>query len=155
MAALAQIPISRLLFVNTSVLLLVFLFLAITPAPVTFPEDPWQTALLLKGGVLLLAANVAAVRLRSEPRPRRGPRANTSSDALVGLHRLEHHHVRTPEGVIGTVDEVIGDWRGQPVGLLVVDGWFKTRRCLVPLTDIREIDDPARTITITTAGTTA
>jgi len=34
-----------------------------------------------------------------------------------------------PEGVIGIVDEVIGTRDGEPIGLLVVDGWFGARRC--------------------------
>jgi hypothetical protein len=148
MAALAHVPISRLLLINTSVLLAVFLFLAITPAPVTFPEGAWETLLLLSGGVALLAANIAAARLRSEAKTRRGPRPNTSGEALVEMRHLEHHHVQTPQGVIGIVDEVIGDRAGDPVGLLVVEGWFGSRRALVPLSDIREINDPARTITI-------
>jgi hypothetical protein len=149
MAVLAQVPISRLLLVNTSVLLAVFLFLAITPAPVTFPEDAWETALLLKGGLLLLAANVAALRLRGEPKPRRAPHRQASTDALVGLRAYEDYYVQTSEGVIGIVDEAIGNRQGDPIGLLVVKHrWFKSRRWLIPLTDVRAIDDPDRTITI-------
>jgi hypothetical protein len=149
MAALAHAPtITRLLLVNTSVLLIVFIFLALTPAPVTFPENSWETALLAKGGLLLLAANIAAARLGTGSKPPRGPRPNTSSEQLVRMREYEHHHVLAPEGVIGVVDEVIGDRDGEPVGLLVVDGWFGARRCFVPLNDIRQIDDIARTISI-------
>jgi hypothetical protein len=156
MAALAQVPtITRLLLVNTSVLLIVFIFLAITPAPVTFPEDSWETTLLAAGGLLLLAANIAAARPRAEPRGPRGPRPNTSSDALLQMREYEHHRVHVPEGVIGIVDEVIGDRDGEPIGLLVVDGWFGSRRCFVPVTDIREIDNPARTISISDARSRA
>jgi hypothetical protein len=148
MAALAHTPtITRLLLVNTSVLLIVFIFLALTPAPVTFPESSWETALLAKGGLLLLAANIAAARLGTAKLPR-GPRPNTSSEPLVRMREYEHHHVLAPEGVIGIVDEVIGDRDGEPVGLLVVDGWFGARRCFVPLNDVRQVDDIARTISI-------
>jgi hypothetical protein len=142
MAALAHVPIPRLLLVDASVILAVFVFLAVTPAPVMFPDDVWETALLLKGGALLLAANVVAVRLRSDSKPRRGPRANMSTDALVDMRRYEHYFVCTPDGVIGIVDQVIGDRRGRPLGLVVVEGWFGSRRFLVPLSDIREIREP-------------
>jgi len=148
MAALAQIHIPRLLLINTSVLLAVFVFLAITPAPVTFPDGVWESLLLLGGGVAVLATNIAAARPRAEAKRKRGPRPKTSSEALVEMRHLEDHHVQTPEGVIGIVDEVIGDRDGKPVGLLVVEGWFGSRRALVPLSDIREVNDDARTITI-------
>ena len=149
MAALANAPTTtRLLLVNTSVLLIVFIFLALTPAPVTFPESSWETALLVKGGLLLLAANIAAARLGTASKLPRGPHPNTSSEPLVRMREYEHHHVLAPEGVIGIVDEVIGDRDGEPVGLLVVDGWFGAQRCFVPLSDVRQIDDAARTISI-------
>jgi hypothetical protein len=149
MAALANAPTTtRLLLVNTSVLLIVFIFLALTPAPVTFPESSWETALLVKGGLLLLAANIAAARLGTASKLARGPRPNTSSEPLVRMREYEHHHVLAPEGVIGIVDEVIGDRDGEPVGLLVVDGWFGARRCFVSLDDVRQIDQIGRTISI-------
>ena len=72
----------------------------------------------------------------------------TSSEALEAMREYEHYHVLTPEGVVGIVDEVIGDRDAEPVGLLVVDGWFKSRRYLIPSDDIRAIDDTARTISI-------
>ena len=149
MAALAQAPtISRLLLVNASVLLILFIFLAVTPAPVTFPEGAWETTLLLSGGLALLAANIAAARLDGDSKPRHVVRPDTSSEALEAMREYEHYHVLTPEGVVGIVDEVIGDRDAEPVGLLVVDGWFKSRRYLIPSDDIRAIDDTARTISI-------
>lgn len=151
MAALAQAPmITRVLLVNATVLAGVFLLLAVTPAPVTFPEDHWETALLLKGAAILLAANILALHLGSPaaPKPKRGRRVETASDTLVEMRSLEHFHVASPDGVIGVVDEVICDSGGKPIGLLVCDGWFAARRFLVPLTEILEVDPAERTILI-------
>jgi len=149
MAALAQAPTTtRLMLMNGLVLLGVFLFLAVTPAPVTFPENPWETALLIFGAALLLAANVLAVRVGglTRERPKRGRRANTTSAALMEMHPYEHFHVAAPDGTIGVVAEVIGDRDGQPVGLLVAEGWFPGTHFLVSLDEISRIDDTEQTV---------
>jgi hypothetical protein len=148
MAALASTPtISRLLLVNSAAILAVFTFLALSPAPVTFPDRAWEGALLLKGAAILLAANVVVGRLGSVRRPH-GTAANTASDPLVRMRQLEHYEVLDDSGVIGVVHEVIGDTAGMPAGLVVVDGWFGARRFLVPLRAVDAIDDTERTISI-------
>lgn len=148
MAALASTPtIGRLLLVNGAAMLAVFAFLALSPAPVTFPDGAWEGALLLKGGAILLAANVLVGRLGSSAHPH-GTAANTASDPLLRMRRFEHYEVMDDSGVIGVVDEVIGDSGGVPAGLVVVEGWFGARRFLVRLAEVDSIDDMERTISI-------
>jgi len=68
--------------VNAGMLLLVFVFLAVTAAPV-LPGGVEERALLLGGGLALLVANIGTARLGSNSKLRRGPRPNTASDVLV------------------------------------------------------------------------
>ena len=148
MAALATTPTtSRLLLINSAAILAVFLFLAITPAPVTFPDRPWEGALLLKGAALLLAANVVVVRLGAKTRPH-GTTAATATPPLVRMRRYEHYDVVDQTGVIGIIDEVLGDHAGVPAAFVVVDGWLGARRFLLPLSGIEAIDDAKRTISV-------
>lgn len=148
MAALATTPTtSRLLLINSAAILAVFLFLAISPAPVTFPDRAWEGALLLKGAALLLAANLVVVRLGAGTRPH-GTRATTETSPLVRMRRYEHYDVVDNTGVIGIVDEVLGDHTGVPAAFVVVDGWLGARRFLLPLSAIDAIDDAQRMISV-------
>ena len=148
MAALAPTPaLSRLLLINGAAILAVFLFLAISPAPVTFPDRAWEGALLLKGAALLLAANAIVVRLGVGTRPH-GTLAATATSPLVRMRRYEHYDVADHTGVIGIVDEVLGDHAGVPAAFVVVDGWLGARRFLLPLSAIDAIDDAHRTISV-------
>ena len=153
MAALADTPtVTRLLLVNTAVLACVFVFLAVSPAPVTFPDDAWETALLAKGAALLLAANVLATRLGATAgaTPRRGRRVDTQTDALLWLREYEHFHVTAADGIIGIVDEVLGDRDGNPIGFVVADGWLATRRFLILLHEVEHVDECRRTVAVRT-----
>jgi PRC-barrel domain protein len=148
MAALASTPtIGRLLVVNGVAMLAVFTFLALSPAPVAFPDGAWEGALLFKGGVILLIANVLVSRLGSRAHSR-GTAVETASDPLLRMRRFEQYEVIDHSGVIGVVDEVMGDATGVPAGLIVVDGWFGARRFLVPFSDVDAIDDAERTISV-------
>jgi hypothetical protein len=148
MAALASTPtIGRLLLINGMAILAVFTFLALSPAPVTFPDGAWEGALLLKGAAILLGANVLVGRLGSGTH-RRGTVENIASDPLLRMRALEHYEVIDASGVIGVVDEVIGDAAGIPAGFVVVDGWFGARRFLVPLSEVDSIDHVERAISI-------
>jgi len=146
MAALATTPTtSRLLLINSAAILAVFLFLAISPAPVTFPDRAWEGALLLKGAALLLAANLVVVRHGAGTRPH-GATAATETPPLIRMRRYEHYDVVDHTGVIGIVDEVLGDHAGVPTAFVVVDGWLDARRFLLPLSGVEAIDDAKRTI---------
>ena len=54
-------PTSRALVVNVLVLGAVFVMLAVSPAPVSFPESAWETMLLIAGAVALLLVNALAI----------------------------------------------------------------------------------------------
>jgi hypothetical protein len=152
MAALADpLTTGRLLFLNASVLAAVFLLLAVTPAPVTFPDGHWETMLLLKGAVILLASNILAVHIASNTKAKARPRhrVDTAGEALLALAELEHYHVAAAEGgLIGVVDEILGDRNGHPLALVVSDGWFRSRRFLVPLHDLSDVDRAQRMIVV-------
>jgi hypothetical protein len=147
MAALAPTPaLGRLLLLNGAAIVAVFFFLAWSPAPVTFPTGPWEGALLAKGAAVLLVANVVVVRGRIR-RPH-GATADAPSDALVRMRRYEHYEVLDESGVIGLVDETLGDRTGVPVAMVVVCGGFRARRFVVPLRDILAIDDRLRQVSV-------
>src|SRR3712207_3146823 len=48
----------RLAVANGAMLFVVFIFLAASPAPVTFPTSHWEVMLLLVAGAATLAANI-------------------------------------------------------------------------------------------------
>ena len=147
MAALVPAPtLSRLLLLNGVAIVAVFCFLAWSPAPVTFPDRAWEGALLVKGAVILLLANVVVARLGATRA--RGAPADDSTDALVRMRRFEHYDVVDETGVVGVVDETLGDRDGVPVAMVVVAGRFRAHRYLVPLRDIVSIDERLREVSV-------
>lgn len=140
----------RYVLIQATVLVCVFLLLAVTPAPVTFPSGPWEVALLLKGAAALLLTDVILAGLTRDRarKPRGTVKVRGSSAELTRANRLGHYHVQDSEGVIGLVDEVIGDRLGVPQALVVTSGWFGRRRFLVGLDELRSIDHEERTIGI-------
>lgn len=145
---------SRYMLIQAVVLLLVFVVLAVTPAPVTFPNGPWEVVLLVKGAAALLLADlllmgVARKEVARQEVTRRRTRAR-AMDRQTALEwsRIGHYHVVEANGVVGLVDEVLAGRDGTPQSLVVSDGWFGRRRFVVPLDDLRSVNDAERTITI-------
>ncbi|HEY7795725.1 MAG TPA: PRC-barrel domain-containing protein [Gaiellaceae bacterium] len=130
------------------VLLAVFVFLAVSPAPVAFPDHHWEILLLLAGGAALLLADLALATPARAERAARGRRALTDTDELAHLRGYGHFHVVAPDGVIGIVDEILGDRDGRPLAVVVMDGWFGGRRFLVPLTDVEAVDEARRQLVL-------
>jgi hypothetical protein len=140
----------RYVLAQAAVLLAVFVVLAVTPAPVTFPSGPWEVVLLLKGAAAVLLTDIllsglAGVRAR---RPRSTAAAGARPVRSGDMAGLGHYHVQDSTGVVGIIDEVIGDRIGSPRALVVTDGWFGRRRFLVRVDELRAVDHEARTITI-------
>lgn len=138
----------RLALVNAAVGIGVFVILAISPAPVTFPSSHWEALLLLGGALVLFLANAAVAAAAAASAVQRGRAAETETVELQRLREYEHFHVTTREGVIGTVAEVLGGRDGHPIGLVVADGWFGARRFLVPLDDIVGASTERREVTV-------
>ncbi len=136
----------RLALANVAVGIAVFVILAVSPAPVTFPSTHWEAVLLVGGALVLLLANgfVAAAAAASEIR-----RVREADQESAELHRLrdyEYFHVTTPEGVIGVLAEVLANREGEPAGLVVADGWFGARRFLVPVDDVVGVSTARREV---------
>lgn len=139
----------RYVLIQAAVLLGVFVVLAVTPAPVTFPDGAWEVVLLLKGAAALLLTDLLLIGVarREESRSRSSVRA-VDSESAREWSRVGHYDVVDSGGVVGLVDEVIADRSGTPRVLIVSDGWFGRRRFLVPLNELRSIDEGERTVTI-------
>jgi hypothetical protein len=136
---------------SVAALVVVFVFLAVSPAPVTFPDHHWELLLLLAGGAALLAANLilACGPLPARRRPsRRAASAAADAGEVAELRRYEHFHVVTPDGVLGVVSEALADREGRSPALVVSTGWFGTGRFLVPLDDVVAIDEAARELCV-------
>jgi hypothetical protein len=127
----------------------VFVVLAVTPAPVTFPDGPWEIVLLLKGAAALLVTDLLlmGVTRRQQAKPRSRVRT-LDRESTLEWRRIGDFHVVEPEGVVGVVDEVIADRDGTPRSLIVADGWFGRRRFVVPLDELVSIDEGNRTVSI-------
>ena len=127
----------------------VFVFLAVTPAPVTFPDSAWETALLLKGAIVLLAVNAWLLLRQAPAAPHRAladaplPANLVAYDSLTGCIDYE---VIDGDEALGIVDELPLARDGAIVGLLVSQGWLRTRRVLVTLDVVRRIDHGARVV---------
>lgn len=143
----------RLGLANAVLLVLVFIFLAASPAPVTFPTSHWEVILLGIAAAVMLAMNLLITEAEVGADVRRGRRAETDSDALAGLREFEHFNVVARDGTIGIVAQVLGDRDGEPVGLLVEDGWWGSRRFFVPLDAVRRVDSKTREIHVETTAT--
>ncbi len=150
MIALTHRPAAgRYLLIQAAVLLGVFVVLAVTPAPVTFPDGPWEIILLLKGAAALLLTNILLIGIvrRHEEKDRITAQSMDKETALK-WRRINHYEVMAAEGVIGVVDDVLATRDGTPTAIVISDGWFGRRRFLVPLDELRSIDTDERTITI-------
>lgn len=154
MVALAHRPgLGRFVMIQGTVLLGVFVVLAVTPAPVTFPDGPWE-ALLLKGAVALLLANAFVLQLKAS-----APRSHTSRDVLYQaphqsldvLTESVDYEVRADGRAIGVVDQVVATRDGSVVGLVVVQGWFGRRRFMVTLDEVQSFDHSSRLVEVSSA----
>jgi hypothetical protein len=132
----------------------VFVFLAVTPAPVTFPDSAWETALLLKGAIALLAVN-AWLLLRQAPGPRQllaeapTPADDEAYDSLAGCI---DYHVIVGDETLGVVEDLPLARDGAISGLLVTQGWLRARRALVKFDEVRRIDHRARLVELWQPG---
>lgn len=139
----------RYVLIQAGVLLGVFVVLAVTPAPVTFPDGPWEVVLLLKGAAALLLTDLLLIGLASKQKEAgRRPALAMDGELAREWRRIGHYHVVESGGVVGVVDEVMADRSGTPRGLIVSDGWFGRQRSLVPLDQLVSIDEDERTVTI-------
>jgi hypothetical protein len=135
--------------VQAAVLVIVFVILAITPAPVTFPSGTWELVLLLKGGIALLLTDLILSGATGDERAT--PVGRLTARLIGGRaapNRLDHYHVQDTGGTIGVVDEVLADRSGTTRALVVTDGWHGRRRFLVDMEDLRAVDHGSRTVTI-------
>jgi hypothetical protein len=151
MTLLAHRPGSaRHVLVQAAVLLIVFLVLAITPAPVTFPSGTWELVLLLKGGVALLLTDLILSGPATDEE--RGAPLRRLASRLIGSRaapsRLDHYHVLDATGTVGIVDEVLADREGVSRALVVTEGWRGQRRFLVGIDELRAVDHASRTVTV-------
>ena len=139
----------RYVLIQAVVLLLVFMVMAVTPAPVTFPEGPWEVVLLVKGAVALLLADLVLFGVaRNDVRTGRSRVRSMDREVALDWSRIGDYHVVEQEAVLGVVEDVIADRSGTPKGLIVSHGWFGRRRFLVPLDELRSIDGTERTVTV-------
>jgi hypothetical protein len=134
----------RLALANAVIGAAVFVVLAASPAPVTFPSSHWEALLLLAGALILIVANGLIGGVGAATALQRGRAAEADSPELTRLREYEHFHVLDGEGVIGTVAEVLGDRDGRPAALVVEDGWFAARRFVVPLDAVVYVDHDGR-----------
>jgi len=155
MIALAHRPgLGRFVLIQGTVLLGVFVVLAVTPAPVTFPDGPWETALLLKGAVALLLANAFVLQLRaSSPRPRSSTdvRYQDPQQFLDALTESVDYEVCADGQTIGVVHEVVATRDGSIVGFVVVQGWLGRRRFMVTLDEVQSFDHSSRLLEVSSA----
>ena len=155
MIALAHRPgLGRFVMIQGTVLLGVFVVLAVTPAPVTFPDGPWETALLLKGAVALLLANAFVLQLRAStqcPRTSTDVRYPDPQQSLDVLTESVDYEVCADGQSIGVVDEVVATRDGSVVGLVVVQGWFGRRRFMVTLDEVQSFDHSSRLVEVSSA----
>ena len=152
--ALAHRPgLGRFVMIQGTVLLGVFVVLAVTPAPVTFPDGPWEAALLLKGAVALLLANAFVLQLKAaSPRPRASAAALYQAPQSVDvLTESVDYEVCADGRTIGVVDEVVATRDGSIVGFVVVQGWFGRRRFMVTLEEVQSFDHSSRLVEVSSA----
>jgi hypothetical protein len=142
---------ARVVLIQATVLVVVFLALAITPAPVTFPTGTWEVVLLLKGAAALLLTDVI---LRGAWRDTHTPSFGDVTARLVraasSAHPLDHYHVQDANGTIGIVEEVLVDRQHISRAIVVAHGWARGHRFVVDIDDVRAVDHDARTVTVTT-----
>ena len=144
-----SLPTARVVLYQSIVVAAVFLALAITPAPVTFPSTPWQAVLLAKGALALILANALVVRsaphTASQPRHRK---LEGNGSAVAAMSAYVDYHVTEDGEVIGVVDQVVAGRRGEVVGFLVAHGWVRARRFFVGLAEVEAVDDAARVMSV-------
>ena len=138
----------RLALANTAVGVAVFVILAVSPAPVTFPSSQREALLLATGAIVLLVANgvVAAVGAASAVQQSRA--AERESPHTQRLRGLEHFAVVGDDGVVGVVAEVLADRGGDPAALVVESGWLRSTRFLVRLDEVEAVNASDREITL-------
>jgi len=148
MMALQQgTPARRALVVNVMVLAAVFVVLAVSPAPVSFPESAWETALLTIGAVALLLVNALVF-----PTPRTASRAPLTAHMPPDDRVLEEflacvdYEIIDADETAGIVSEVLVTRDGVILGLAVQHGLLRMRRYVVTLDQIHSFDHAARTI---------
>ena len=142
--------------VNVMVLGAVFVFLAVSPAPVSFPESPWETGLLATGAVALLLVNALLIRPTRDV-PRAPVAAHTPPDEKVlDLYSsFVDYEVVDGEHVVGITDEVLVTRDGRIVALSVKHGFLRTRRFAVTPDEIRSLDHANRAIYVGPSSTFA
>jgi hypothetical protein len=139
---------ARLVLIQATVLVIVFLVLAITPAPVTFPNGTWELVLLLKGAGALLLTDVILGGASGDKHTI--PVRHVTSRLLRGAsnpHRLDHYHVQDTSGTIGIVEEVLAD-RQDAHRAIVVTGGSARHRFLINIEELQRVDHDERTITV-------
>jgi hypothetical protein len=142
---------ARLVLVQATVLVIVFLVLAITPAPVTFPTGTWELVLLLKGAAALLLTDVLLSGASGGKHTTSFRQLTTRLvRAVSSPHRLDHYHVRDAGGTIGIVEEVLVDRQQISRAIVVAHGWACRHRFVVDMDDVRAVDHEARTVIVKT-----
>ncbi len=97
-------------------------------------------ALILLGNLMIVGEAVAGY-------VERGRQAKTGTPRLAQLRRAEHFDVYSDGGLIGIVDEVIGD-RHEAEVLIVATGWFGATRFDVPAEAVSAVDERNRVVRI-------
>ncbi|HYH62662.1 MAG TPA: hypothetical protein VD766_12415, partial [Solirubrobacterales bacterium] len=116
-------PARRALVVNVMVLAAVFVVLAVSPAPVSFPESAWETALLAIAAVALLLVNALVSPMpRTASRAPRAARMPPDDRALEVFLACVDYEIIDADESAGIVSDVLVTRDGGILGLAVRDG---------------------------------
>ena len=137
-----------LVVINSIAIIVTFVALAASPAPVHFPSTHWEALMLVGAAALILVGNLMLVGEAVARHVERGRQAKTATSRLAELRRVEHFHVYSDDDVIGIVDEVIGDRHGEAEVLVIATGWFGATRFYVPAEAISAVDERNRVVRI-------
>ncbi len=137
----------RLVVVNSIAIVLAFVVLAASPAPVHFPSTHWEALMLAGAAALILLGNLMLIGAAVARYVERGRQAKTETPRLAQLRRTEHFHVYD-DGVVGLVEEVVADRRGEAEVLIVSTGWFGATRFYVPADAVSAVDERNRVVRI-------
>ncbi len=138
----------QLVAINSIAIIVTFVVLAASPAPVHFPSTHWEALMLAGAAVLILLGNLLIVGAAVARHVERGRRARTETPRLAQLRRAQYFDVYSDDSVVGIVDEVVSDRDGRAEVLIVTTGWFGATRFYVPAEAVTAVDERNRVVRI-------